>query len=837
MTEAGPNHLDRKIALAGAAIAFERVWAALLWPAVVACAAAALVLSGLLTRLPDLPRLALLLVAGLVFLASFRDLFRVSWPSRREAMRRIELSSGLLHRPVSGLDDRLATTGDDPVQQAIWDEHRLRQLRALKDVAVGPPQSRWRFRDAAALRVPALLALAAALVLGPGDPARQLVQAVTLTPAEAAPQLVMDAWLKPPAYTTKPPLLLTSPAMVDRLKADPEILVPENSVLTLRMTNAAKPVITFHEIEEDGSVGPQLKSLSAKSKFENGLFTAEAKLTRPAMVVVKDGEGSVAAWPITLIPDTPPTVNVVGTPAGDSSGTLTFDWKAHDDYGVSAITADVSLADEQDDGIGFSGNGIFLFDPPRLQINVRGGAKDEDGTTSADVAEHPWAGFMVELTLTARDAAGHEANSGVVRFRLPERLFTKPLARALIEQRRQLILEPDTAPDVEEMLDLLLAYPPGLIEGSGTHLAIAMVASRLRSAKTQDDIDEAIGQLWQIAVGVEEGTMANARAELDALRKELERALAEGAPPERIAELMDKMRQAMDRYMQSLMEETQKRLDQGELNGNQQMPQQGQMVSPQDLQKMLDMIEKLAESGANDAARDLLAQLDEILRNLQPGTSAQQMPQQGDSQIGQMLDQLSDLLRQQQQLMDDTQRMPQQGEGGEDGQQGDSAQGKGPGDLADRQQGLGQMLEQLMRQFGQNGMDTPETFGQAGKNMDGAQGSLRQGDREGALGEQGQALDNLRRGAQSLAQQMMQQGQGQQGSKGRNGEARGDTDPLGRPMPQHGTDMGPDKDMLPTEQAIRRAREILDMLRSRASEPDLPRLDRDYIDRLLRGLY
>ena len=80
-----------------------------------------------------------------------------------------------------------------------------------------------------------------------------------------------------------------------------------------------------------------------------------------------------------------------------------------------------------------------------------------------------------------------------------------------------------------------------------------------------------------------------------------------------------------------------------------------------------------------------------------------------------------------------------------------------------------------MRQFGQNGMDAPESFGEAGENMQGAQGSLRQGDREGALGEQGQALDNLRRGAQSLAQQMMQQGQGQQGSQGRTGEARGDT--------------------------------------------------------------
>jgi hypothetical protein len=43
--------------------------------------------------------------------------------------------------------------------------------------------------------------------------------------------------------------------------------------------------------------------------------------------------------------------------------------------------------------------------------------------------------------------------------------------------------------------------------------------------------------------------------------------------------------------------------------------------------------------------------------------------------------------------------------------------------------------------------------------------------------------------------------------------------------------------MLPGEAAIRRAREILDALRNRANNPDLPRVDRDYIDRLLRGLY
>jgi len=85
---------------------------------------------------------------------------------------------------------------------------------------------------------------------------------------------------------------------------------------------------------------------------------------------------------------------------------------------------------------------------------------------------------------------------------------------------------------------------------------------------------------------------------------------------------------------------------------------------------------------------------------------------------------------------------------------------------------------------------------------------------------------------------MLQQSQGQQQSQGRDGEARGDDrDPLGRPRASRGEDTGPDRDMLPSEQAIQRAREILEMLRSRAGETGLPKLERDYIERLLRGLY
>ena len=122
--------------------------------------------------------------------------------------------------------------------------------------------------------------------------------------------------------------------------------------------------------------------------------------------------------------------------------------------------------------------------------------------------------------------------------------------------------------------------------------------------------------------------------------------------------------------------------------------------------------------------------------------------------------------------------------------------------------------------------------------MQGAEGSLRQGDRDGALDAQGEAIAKLREGAQGMAEQLIQQGQGQQGNEGRHGEARGDgRDPLGRPEANRGEDTGPENPSVPSDLALRRAREILETLRSRANELQLPKPDRDYIGRLLRGLY
>ncbi len=837
MAELTQAQIERKITIARLALGWETLWSALCWPLIWATGLGALILSGLLPQIPDLARYGILLIAVGAIIWSLGPVFNMEWPSIYDAMRRIETQSNLFNRPISAAKDTLAETDLDARSRELWEEHKRRQLARLGNLKVGAPQSRWRDLDPLSLRVPVCIALVASLFLAKGDGLANLQGSFRMGPVVAQRPMTLDAWLKPPAYTGKPPLLLTSPTEIEKLKTDKEILTPENASLVLRLDGAKAPRIGFYDVSGDSP--KELTDLTAKTKFENGLFQADANLNRPALVKVYDGNTELAAWHVSVIPDQPPTITILGEPKAENLGALTLAWKATDDYGVAGITAQIYLSDNQEDGVGFSNNGVFLFDPPDFPISLRKSApKEEIGSASADLTSHPWAGLVVDLTLEVTDAAKHKTSSGVKTFKLPERLFTKPLARALIEQRKALIMDPASLATVQQLLSALLVYPEGLIESSGPHIAIASVISRLRNLGDSGDLKEALDMLWQIAVAVEDGDLSDARKDVEAARKALEKALAEGASPEELKQLMQKLRKAMDRYMESMSEETKKRQAQGQKDRS---SQNGKAITQEDIQKMLDTIEKLSQNGAKDAAREMLSQLEDILKNMEPGM-ARQGEQQDPSAANEMLNELSEMMRKQQELMDKTQRLPQAGEGDQLNKEGDDpgsrSGNQGTNGLAGEQGDLAQQLEQFMKGLGKNGLQSPPSLGEAGKQMGNARQSLQKKDRELALGQQGEALSRLREGAQNMARQLQQAGKSGQDNNGKEGQAKGDSrDPLGRPRPSKDDQYGPDKNMLPTELAIRRAREILESLRARANTPNLPRIDKDYIERLLRGLY
>jgi len=106
---------------------------------------------------------------------------------------------------------------------------------------------------------------------------------------------------------------------------------------------------------------------------------------------------------------------------------------------------------------------------------------------------------------------------------------------------------------------------------------------------------------------------------------------------------------------------------------------------------------------------------------------------------------------------------------------------------------------------------------------------LGEPDLDQATQNQSLALDRMRKGAQSMAQQMMENGNMQAGQgPGNNGR-----DPLGRPDRSNRPDLGLSV-QVPDEIDIQKAREVLDELRRRVADPSRPNIELDYLERLIR---
>jgi uncharacterized protein (TIGR02302 family) len=819
------KRLDRQVTWQRLFMSFEQLWAGWARPLMVLGVISLVLVSGVLSGLPLWLRYGILVLLAAALLWACMPLFNQPRIKRLQVLRKLEQAAGTEHRAVSSAGDVLATEFMDPRAESLWTEHKYRQLTKVQAVKLVPPQSRWRQFDPYALRVPVALGLVASLILGQGTLKQNLGDAFRIAPAIPAVALSIDAWLKPPAYTGRPPLLLTSAVVAEKLKAGLDIETPDKAVFSLRVAGAQNPQVQFYALGTD----TVLDTVKPVSVVKDDVLTMEASLERPLVIVVRDGPTELARWPISLLPDAAPTMTVVEQPTSDAKGNLALKWHAQDDYGLRKILGELELADEQDGQTGFDSNGIFLFDAPELKFVLRkANGRDEKGSTKFDLAKHPWAGFQVTLSMTALDGAGQDGKATPVTFKMPERVFVKPLPRALIEQRKQLVLYPERAAHIGTLIDTLNLYPKGLFDGVVPSIIMGSISSRLRNAAGYDDIHYAMDQMWDLAVKLEDGSLADLRAELKSLKEQLEKALREGAPQERIAELMDKMRGAMDKYLDAMRRESERRSAEGE-----QPPSggDGKSVSREDLQKMLDEMQDMSKGGDNDTAQQMLDKLDELLQNLQPGGERQAG---GNGNMDDMMQGLGDMMKKQKRLMDDTQRMPGAGEQpGDDGTQGQGPKGKGGKGLAEQQQDLRDKLDGLKGQGGNNGdlEDSSRAMGEA-------EDSLRKGDKEGALQKQGEALDKLRKGAQKMADQMREQGQGQAEGDAKDGEGRsGNDDPLGRPRATRTPDTGPTQDIVPNEEAMQRAREILETLRAKANDRGLTDQEKAYIDRLMRGLY
>lgn len=785
---------------------------------------------------------------------------RFQWPGMAEAMDRVDRT--LPERPITALADTQAIGQGDKASEAVWQAHIARMTERVASAKRAEPDLTLSTRDRFGLRYMALMAFVVALIFG------SLLRVASVTEMGGTGEALAsgpawEGWVEPPLYTGKPSLYLND---ID----DDGFAVPAGSRVTVRFYGEVGE-LTLHETVSGrtADIPPATDPVQTFDVSESG----EVRIEGPG------GQ----AWAIEAETDMPPSIQFDGPISQGEGGRMEAPFLAEDDFGVTGgrieITLDLPSVERA--------FGLTVDPEPRetivldLPMTISGDRTSFTEMVIEDFSQHPWANLPINAELYANDAAGQEGVSGPELGTLPGRRFFDPLAKSIIEQRRDLLWNRANAPRVSQVLRAVTFTPEDIFRSETAYLKLRFMVRRLETRVSLDRLDDEIVDeiataLWDLALEIEEGDLSDALERLRRAQDRLSEAIENGATDQEIAELMQELREAMQDYMQQLAEQSdpsqQQELAEGEM----------QEMSSQDLQDMLDRLQELMEQGRTAEAQQLLEQLRQMMENMQVAQG--QQGQQGEGE--QAMEGLAETLREQQGLSDEAFRdlqeqfnpdaqqgqsqqnegrsgdqgrgeqhsQGQQGQGQQGGQpgqqqgqqqpggqqQGENGEPGGEGNLADRQQALRQELNRQMQNL--PGAGTPEgdsareSLGRAGEAMDDAEEALRNEDFAGALDNQADAIEELREGMRELAEQMAQQQQqqqnGQQGEQMGRANNNGQRDPLGRDVGENGQ-VGTDENLLQGEDVYRRARELLDEIRRRSGEQERPTEELEYLKRLL----
>ena len=227
--------LQRKLNLSRFALVIEGLWPRLWWPIGVLAVFSIASISGLWLITPPLLHKILLVLFGIFFVLSLMPVLFFKWPSKEQAVRRLEENSGLKNNPITSYNDILGNNPPSRATQKLWRAHKKRVARQFSELKATAPQPRVDKHDPFALRALVILVLAVCVVAtGKLIPERIYSAFDFTTPSKLTIDRI-DAWVTPPVYTRRAPIMLANASkQTNEQVVAKAVSVPENSQLIIQ---------------------------------------------------------------------------------------------------------------------------------------------------------------------------------------------------------------------------------------------------------------------------------------------------------------------------------------------------------------------------------------------------------------------------------------------------------------------------------------------------------------------------------------------------------------------------------------------------------------------------
>ncbi len=763
--------LYAKIATAALSLFLENFVGAFFWLLIWVAAFICLLLAGLSSYL--ITAVFWFGVAGL----SLWGLYKIPLPSRKQIIHRVETSSALKHRPLSGLTD-IPITGS---KEDFWQLEKNRQRNLLKYLRHSRPDLELSKRDPYALRIAFILIIACAFFIAPKESFEKIrsgfILPATIMKEEAEPPFAQIR-ITPPIYSGMPPVVLTTPS-------SEEIKVLAGSKISAEVyTTWGHPVL---------KLGDEITALTRKKDSDG--WTIERNLSAADKISITTFGIPRFSQKIKFTDDSAPMIGWNGEIKILPTGEMKLPLKIADDFGIHKLTLRGILAPMQPPA--YFGSAIAI--EKKMNIAIRNSSAEIN--TVFDTTGHPWAGRKVSLMVEAEDYAGNISETAPLDFELPIRSFHNPVSIHLSSLRNSLLNLRGDARDIVSGVEEIL-YRPDLYHWDNMMtLGLRSIDSRLTYDQSKESLESIAAMMWQLAMRMEDGNIAETQTSLKEALDNLQEALQRNADKSEIADLTQKMQQALIRHLQTLAQK---------MAQNVAMPQQApsdQNMNLGDLGNFMQDLQRQLMSDDKQAAMDKLNQLQQLAEML-GSSAAQGMPKDMQQQM-QNLQELQKIIADQKKLMDET-------------REGNEGKLKS---LAADQKALHEKISSIVEK--PDGKIKP--LSEAATEMSLSANALQTGDKQMSLGHQQKALDLLQQ-TQKQMQQQLQERMKSMMMISIGGAQPGNQDPLGRS--QDSITSGDAE--VPEGSTQKKSDQIIKTLREREGDMTRPLEERNYYQRLLK---
>lgn len=824
-----------------------------------------------------------------------KDILTFSLPTKEKVDTALEKRSAIARGSITAIDDTLANPKTKQTRD-LWNTAQKTILQTFTYLKPPAPRALLSRKDPAAFRYIAILIfLSGALISG-----NQWHNKITTGMLPIIPSFLKNAgkkadiWITPPDYTQAAQIHLNGMGTHDNT-----IDIPEGSMLRIRLNTALGNI--FQPMLKNAQTTTPLSALGDNLYgLETGIKNAKTlSITQMGLSRIKFKYDYIIDAPPHIQSDIPLSIleeveiiteeDGAPEPLEETEQPLPYEildnsqiripLLVRDDYSVKELKMKMNI-DEMVEH-------LPLGEPFQETRLVMSGPETEFKMAPIyDLTWHTWAGLPVTFEYVVNDHKDQTATLEKMSFILPERIFEHPMAKSLIAARKTLAWNyDDSFMEISRNLATLLRAPDYFQNNPVIYLAIKTASTRLRHSdnlRQPERIKAAkavISLLWNAAITVEDGNLSLAMRELRDAQRALENAMRDpNAGEDKIARLMENLREKMNNYFAEMRREMQKRMQDGEEIPQFSADDFSQMISPDTLSKMMEEIESALRNGDEQKAQELMSQLQRMMDMIDPSMTPR-LPK--DMQVmNDGINELQELIERQELLLEQTNK---QADKLRSHNRHQSIKKMPPLDLPSiekmlkdfgmdsippmpkpeaekktkrkktekpnstdnpettalknkaEQAALRYILGQLMLDAAETLDEIPETMGLSEQEMRGSETALGNNAPSTSIPHQELAIKYLKDAQENLSKQFKQRMQQMVGIGLSGGSPR--RDPLGRPYggkdDPEGQGAGSDVEV-PDKNQKKAVDEILRTLRERSGDRSLSDQTREYFRRLLR---